>query len=169
MFMDLLCSVIALASLLVLIVFTLTIRFRVLDSPDKVFQQIQPRQVTLLPFVANDDASQSSDDQLWRAIGGVRGLFQLPRYAFALLALCASLDYQHKDPEEYQINLRRVETIAVSSLLAACEAAFRHFVPWMPRPYLRLVAAEYWRMCLSLQTLVEVYSPNMIERLAEVL
>jgi hypothetical protein len=168
-FVDLFCAAVAVASLLLLLGFLATIRFRILESPEKAFQKLHPHQVTLLPYVAEDESSPARDDQLWRAIGGMRGLFQLPRDAFALLALCASLDYTTKDPEEYQINLKRVETIAMSTLLAACEAMFRRLVPWMPRPYLRLIAAEYWRMCLSLQTLVSVHSPEMIERVAEVL
>jgi hypothetical protein len=168
-FIDLFCAAIALASLLMLIAFVVTIRFRVLDDPDKIFKKIQPLQVTLLPFVADDDASREGDEQLWRAVGGLRGLMRLPRYAFALLAVCAALDYPTKDPCEYQLNVRRVETIACASLVAALEALVRCVVPWMPRPYLRLIAAEYWRMCLSLQTLVSEHSPNMIERVAEVL
>jgi hypothetical protein len=168
-FIDLLCTAIALASLLMLIAFVVTIRFRILDDPDKIFKKIQPLQITLLPFVAEDDTSKGGDDQLWRAIGGLRGLIQMPRYAFALLALCAALDYQTKDPCEYQVNVRRVETIALASLVAAVEAIVRRVVPWMPRPYLRWIAVEYWRLCLSLQTLVSEHNPNMIERVAEVL
>jgi hypothetical protein len=158
-----------LASLLVLIVFVATIRFRLLDSPEAIFRKIEPRQVALLRFVAEDDSSGARDDELWRAVGGVRGLIRMPRDAFALLALCASLGYPSKDPSEYQLNVKRVETIALSSLVAAMEAMVRRIVPWMPRPYLRLIAVEYWKMCLSLQTMVSEHSPGMIERVAEVL
>jgi hypothetical protein len=168
-FIDLLCSLIALAAILMLVAFVLTMRFRRLDNPEAIFQKIKPRQVTLLPFVAEDNQAGWRDDELWRAVGGIRGLMQLPRDAFGLLALCASLDYQKMDPGEYALNVKRVETIALSSLAAAFEAMFKQFVPWMPRPYLRLIATEYWRMCLSLQTLVSTYSPSMIERVAEVL
>lgn len=169
MFINLLCSIVALGSLVILILFVATIRFRLLDSPDAIFAKLQPRQVTLLPFVGDDDETAEQDRMLWHAIGGIRGIFRLLRDAFGLLALCAALDYQKKDPAEYELNVKRVETIAVSLLGAVGEAIFHRIAPWMPCPYLRLSAREYWRMCLSLQTLVSVYSPSLIERVAQVL
>lgn len=163
------CSAVAIVALIMLIVFLLTIRFRTMGNAEELLNRIHRRQKLLLPFVAEDENTAGRDDQLWMAIGGAKGLLQLPRDASALLSICASLGFQEKDPGEYDINMRRVETIILASVGALSETSLTKLVPWMPRPYLRLAATEYWRICLSLQTLVAEYRPNMIERVAEVL
>lgn len=166
---DLVCTAIALAAAAALIAFLFTMRYRTIGDAERLLASIHKRQQKLLPFVAEDESSGGRDDQIWDAIGGFRGLLQLPRDAFALLSLCASLGLQESDPDEHTVNTRRVETIILASVGTFFEASLRRLVPWMPRPYLRLAATEYWRICLSLQTLVAVYRPNMIERVAEVL
>jgi hypothetical protein len=166
---DLLCTVVAAATVVTLLVLFFTMRFRTMGDAERLLGGIQKRQQKLLPFVANDDSCGGRDDQIWEAVGGIRGLFQLPRDAFALLSVCSSLGFQESDPDEHGVNTRRVETIILASVGTFFEASLRKVVPWMPRPYLRLAATEYWRICLSLQTLVAEYRPNMIERVAEVL
>lgn len=165
----LLCPVIAAAAILLLVAFFATMRYRAMGDAERLLSGIQRRQQKLLPFVAEDEGSCGRDEQIWEAIGGIRGLLQLPRDACALLSVCASLGFKDKDPEEHGVNARRVETIILASVGTFFEVSVKNLVPWMPRPYLRLAATEYWRICLSLQTLVAAHRPNMIERVAEVL
>lgn len=163
------CSAVAIVALIILIVFLLSMRLRAMGNAEELLNRIHRRQQQLLPFVAEDESTAGTDDQLWAAIGGMKGLLQLPRDASSLLSVCASLDFKDKDPAEFEINTRRVETIVLASVGTFFEVSIKKLVPWMPRPYLRLAATEYWRICLSLQTLVAAYRPNMIERVAEVL
>ena len=139
---------------------------RAMGDPNDLLVRIQRRQEALIPFFEEVERVVD-DDALWAAMGGVRGLLQLPRDASAVLSLFASLSLKDHDPKEYRLNVQRTEIIVVSLGGCVIDAIFRRILPQMPRTYLRVAAGQYCAICLSLQTLVSVYRPDMIERLEE--